>query len=190
MAKLLPWQTVSRMFHVSWNTVRSAVKQAVDYGMKHCDTGGIIYIGIDYVSRRKGHTYMTVVYDLQEKRILWSGAGREKETLQAFFKEHGEALKGRLKVVCCNMWQSYIDVVKEHVSKDVVLVFDKFHIVQHLNQAVDEVRKEEARELKKDHPELLKKTRYIWLKNPKNLTDKQRSRLGYLEKLNLKVNRA
>jgi transposase len=59
-----------------------------------------------------------------------------------------------------------------------------------LNQAVDEVRKQEALTLKKDNPELLKKTRYIWLKNPENLTDKQRARLGYLEKLNLKVNRA
>lgn len=190
MARILPWKTVAQMYHVSWNTVQAAVKQAVDYGLNHRDVGSVIYIGIDEISRRKGHKYATVVYDLNEKRILWMGEGRKKETLEEFFKEHGEALKGTLKAVCCDMWQSYIDVIEQNVEKDVVMVFDKFHIVGHLNKAVDEVRKEEARTLKKDNPELLKKTRYIWLKNPENLTDQQRSRLGYLEKLNLKVNRA
>lgn len=69
-------------------------------------------------------------------------------------------------------------------------MFDKFHLISHLNRAVDEVRRQEADELKRSSPELLKRTRYIWLKNPENLTDKQRARLGYLEKLNLKINRA
>jgi len=73
---------------------------------------------------------------------------------------------------------------------DSLLVFDKFHIIQHLLKAVDQVRKDEARELRKSNPELLKRTRYIWLKNPENLTDKQRVRLGHLEKLNLRSNRA
>lgn len=71
-----------------------------------------------------------------------------------------------------------------------LLVFDKFHIVRHLRAAVDTVRKEEARELKAQDPDVLKKTRYIWLKNPWNLTDQQKLRLSYLEKLNLKINRA
>jgi transposase len=190
MGKLLPWQTVAEMFKVNWGTVRAAVKQAVEYGLAHRKIGRVIYIGVDEVSSRKGHKYVTVVYDLTGKRMLWMGKDRTKETLETFFQEHGQALKGTLKGVCCDMWQPYIDVVTKHVNDDVVMVFDKFHIIQHLNKAVDEVRKEEARELKKDNPELLKKTRYIWLKNPENLTDNQRSRLGYLEKLNLKVNRA
>lgn len=87
------------------------------------------------------------------------------------------------------MWQPYIDMVKEHLP-DATLVFDKFHITQHLMQAVDEVRRDEVSELKKTNPELLKRTRYIWLKNPENLTDNQRSRLSHLEKLNLRCNRA
>ena len=190
MAKLLAWDVVARMFNVSWNTVQSAVKQSVDYGLKHRTLGKVLYIGIDELSRRKGHKYVTNVYDLDQKRLIWSGAGRKKETLEEFFNMHGEALKGSLMAVCCDMWRPYIDTVKAHVEDDVVLVFDKFHLIGHLNQAVDEVRREEARELKKSNPELLKKTRYLWLKNPENLTDKQRSRLGYLEKLNLKINRA
>jgi len=190
MAKLLAWDVVAKMFNVNWNTVQSAVKQSVNYGLKHRKLGKVLYIGIDELSRRKGHKYVTNVYDLDERRLIWSGEGRKKETLEEFFKTHGEALEGTLKAVCCDMWQPYIDIVKANVGNDVVLVFDKFHLISHLNKAVDDVRKEEARELKKDNPELLKKTRFIWLKNPENLTDKQRTRLGYLEKLNLKINRA
>lgn len=82
-----------------------------------------------------------------------------------------------------------MDVIKARFS-NTLLVFDKFHIVRHLMAAVDTVRKEEARELKAQDPDVLKKTRYIWLKNPWNLTDQQKLRLSYLEKLNLKINRA
>jgi len=187
--KLLAWEQVAQLFQVHWNTVASAVRQAVAYGLAHREWGGVLYIGIDELSRQKGHVYVTNVYDLTQKRLLWSGEGRSQETLRAFFEEHGQTLQEGVKAVCCDMWQPYIDMVKEHLP-EATLVFDKFHIMQHLLKAVDDVRREEARELKKTNPELLKRTRYIWLKNPENLTDKQRARLGYLEGLNLRSNRA
>jgi transposase len=187
--KLLAWDQVARLFGVHWNTVATAVRQAVAYGLEHRELGEVLYIGIDELSRQKGHVYVTNVYDLKEKRLLWSGEGRSQETLRAFFEEHGEALEHKVKAVCCDMWQPYIDILEEYLP-DATRVFDKFHIVQHLLKAVDAVRREEAHELKKTNPELLKRTRYLWLKNPENLTDKQRARLGYLEKLNLRSNRA
>lgn len=188
-SKLLAWDQVAQLFGVHWNTVAAAVRQAVAYGLEHREIGEILYIGIDELSRQKGHVYVTNVYDLKDKRLLWSGEGRSQKTLKAFFEEHGEPLKQKVKAVCCDMWRPYIDMVKEHLP-GATLVFDKFHITQHLLKAVDEVRREEARDLKKTNPELLKRTRYIWLKNPENLTDKQRVRLGYLEGLNLRCNRA
>jgi transposase len=187
--KLLPWDRVAKLFGVHWNTVATAVHQAVAYGLEHRDLDGVLYIGIDELSRRKGHVYVTNVYDLKRKRLIWSGEGRSLETLGRFFDEHGEALKGRIKGVCCDMWQPYIDTIKLRLP-EAVLVFDRFHVVQKLLQAVDQVRRDEANELQKTNPELLKKTRYIWLKNPENLTDKQRARLGHLEQLNLRSNRA
>lgn len=187
--KLLAWDVVAKLFKVHWNTVAAAVRQAVAYGLARRDLGQVLYIGIDELSRRKGHVYVTNVYDLKNKRLLWSGEGRSTETLQRFFNEHGDALKDRVKAVCCDMWRPYMDMVKANLPK-AVLVFDKFHIVQHLHRAVDEVRRDEARELQKTNPELLKRTRYLWLKNVENLTDKQRARLGHLEKLNLRCNRA
>ena len=87
------------------------------------------------------------------------------------------------------MWPPYIDVVKARAPR-AVLVFDKFHIVSHLMAAVDQVRRDEIREKGAAHKALMHKTRVIWLKNPWNLTEGQHQRLGELERLNLKINRA
>ena len=149
----------------------------------------LTHIGIDEISRKRGHVYVTNVYDLNARRLVWSGEGRSKKTLETFFDWLGEERTGKLEGVCCDMWQPYSDVVKEKAPQ-AVLVFDKFHIVQHLTKAVDQVRRDEIREKGKDHKTLMAKTRYIWLKNPWNLSDNQRRRLSELEKLNLKINRA
>lgn len=187
-ARILTWQQVASLFHCAWATVAAAVDEAVAYGLSQRDLSDVTHIGIDEISRKRGHVYVTNVYDLNSRRLLWSGEGRTKETLQGFFDWFGERAE-QLEGVCCDMWQSYIDVVKER-APDAILVFDKFHIVQHLTQAVDQVRRDEIREKGKAHKELMTDTRYIWLKNPWNLTDKQRVRLSQLERLNLKINRA
>jgi transposase len=188
-AKLLSWEEVARLFDVHWNTVKAAVRRAVEYGLLHRDTSGVVAIGIDEISRRKGHVYVTNVYDLVNMRLLWTGEGRDQDVLERFFKEWGAERILAIRCICCDMWDPYIKIIRQK-APEAVLVFDKFHIVQHLMKAVDAVRKEEANSLKKKNPELLKDTRYIWLKNPWNLTPRQRERLGYLEQLNLKINRA
>lgn len=187
--RVLPWQQVARLFGCAWGTVERAVEAAVTYGLAHRDLTGVTHIGIDEISRKKGHVYVTNVYDLREKRLLWSGEGRTQATLEAFFDFLGPEKTAAVEGVCCDMWQPYIDVIKRRAPQ-AVLVFDKFHIVSHLMAAVDQVRRDEIREKGPTHQALLRKTRYIWLKNPWNLTDLQRQRLGALERLNLKINRA
>jgi transposase len=188
-ARLLAWEVVAKLFGVSWSTVASAVKSAVRYGLEHRDTSDVRHIGIDEISRRKGHTYMTQVYDLDKKRLIWSGEGRKEETLIRFFEEWGPERTARIEGVCCDMWAPYMKVIRERCPGAVV-VFDKFHLVRHLLEAVDNVRKMEARALRAGEPDLLKGTKYLWLKNPWNLTPKQKQRLGFLERLNLKIHRA
>jgi transposase len=188
-ARLLSWDVVASLFGVSWGTVASAVKGAVRYGLEHRDTSEVSHIGIDEISRRKGHKYMTQVYDLGQKRLLWSGEGRGEDTLRRFFDEWGKERTERIEGICCDMWAPYMKVVGERCPTAVV-VFDKFHLVRHLLEAVDKVRKMEAQALKAKEPDLLKGTKYLWLKNPWNLTPKQRQRLGFLERLNLRVHRA
>jgi transposase len=188
-ARILTWKQVASLLHCSWSTVEAAVDEAVTYGLAHRDLSDVTHIGIDEISRKRGHVYVTNVYDLRRRCLLWSGEGRAKETLEGFFDWFGDERTAMLDGVCCDMWQPYIDVVKTRAPK-AILVFDKFHIVQHLTQAVDQVRRDEIREKGQDHKALMNKTRYIWLKNPWNLSDKQQARLSELEHLNLKINRA
>ncbi|PLX47328.1 MAG: ISL3 family transposase [Desulfobulbaceae bacterium] len=188
-ARVLTWKQVGRLFRCAWGTVAAAVDEAIQHGLAHRDLSEVTLIGIDEISRKRGHVYVTNVYDLDGRRLIWSGEGRGKDTLREFFEGFGPEQTAKLVGVCCDMWQPYVDVVKEK-APHAILVFDKFHIVQHLSKAVDQVRLDEIREKGASHKELMAKTRYIWLKNPWNLTSSQKGRLAELEKLNLKINRA
>ncbi len=187
--RVLPWKQVAQLFQCSWGTVATAVEEAVAYGLSNRDLEGLTHIGIDEISRKRGHVYVTNVYDLETKRLVWSGEGRKEETLKAFFDFLGPERTAALEGICCDMWQPYITVIKDRAPQ-AVLVFDKFHIVRHLINAVDQVRRDEIREKGPEHNALMRKTRFIWLKNPWNLTERQALRLGELERLNLKINRA
>lgn len=187
--RVLPWKQVAKLFRCSWGTVASAVDEAVAYGLAQRDLRELTHIGIDEISRKRGHVYVTNVYDLKSKRLVWSGEERTQETLEAFFEFLGPEKTAALQGICCDMWQPYIDVIKAQAPQ-AVLVFDKFHIVRHLMEAVDQVRRDEIREKGPAHKALMVKTRFIWLKNPWNLTEGQTFRLGELERLNLKINRA
>jgi transposase len=185
----LPWTRVAELFHCSWGTVNSAVTHVVEYGLANRNLEEITNIGIDEISRKRGHVYLTNVYDLDRAILIWSGDGRSKDTLTEFFKLLGSELCEQIQGVCCDMWKPYIEIVQKY-APDAIQVFDKFHIVSHLSKTVDEVRRQEINEKGKEHKELMVKTRYIWLKNPWNLTEHQNARLRSLEKLNLKINRA
>ena len=131
--RVLPWQQVATLFGCAWGTVERAVEAAVTYGLAHRDLTGVTHIGIDEISRKKGHVYVTNVYDLGRKRLLWSGEGRTQATLEAFFDFLGPDRTAALEGICCDMWQPYIDVIQARASQ-AVLVFDKFHIMRHLGE--------------------------------------------------------
>lgn len=188
-AKMMPWLQVARLFQCSWCTVAASVAYVVAFGLACRDLSGVTHIGIDEISRKKGHVYLTNVYDLRTGTLIWSGEGRTKDTLNAFFAFFGQERTKLLKGICCDMWPSFFETVKAKAPQ-ATLVFDKFHIVRQLTEAVDKVRRQEIRDKGKEHKELLSGTRYLWLKNPWNLTDKQKSSLGFLETLNLTIHRA
>jgi transposase len=188
-SKDLALEKVAEKFQVSWATVASAVQQAVAYGVEHRDLSGLRHLGVDELSRRKGHIYHTQIYDLDRNRLLESVPERKAASLEQFVETLEPACAQRIRAVCCDMWEPYVQVIQTRLPQ-ATLVFDKFHLVKHLNEAVDQVRKGEAAELKATNPDLLKGAKYLFLKNPWNLTPSQKQRLGALEKLNLKVSRA
>jgi len=188
-ARLLSWQEVSRFFRVSWDTVRQAVAQAVSYGLEHQEFTVVLSIGIDEISRRRGHRYMTNVYDLKARRLIWTGVGRDVDSLRRFFEWWGEERSKALVAICCDMWRPYLKGIEEYTS-NAAIVFDKFHVVRHLMEAVDEVRREESRLLAEEGGDLLKGTKYLWLKNPWRWTKREKQRFRELKRSNLKVYRA
>ncbi len=110
-ARAMPWQQVARLFRCSWGTVATAVEEAVAYGSAHRDLDQLTHIGIDEISRKRGPVYVTNVYDLVRKRLVWSGEGRSTDTINAFFDFLGPERTAVLEGVCCDMWQPYIDMV-------------------------------------------------------------------------------
>jgi transposase len=188
-ARQLTWQQVARLFGCSWGTVASAVAYVVAFGLARRDLSGVTHIGIDEISRQKGHVYLTNVYDLRTGTLIWSTEGRSTDSLDSFFSFFGQERTEQLKGICCDMWPAFIKAVKVKAPQ-ATLVFDKFHIVRKITEAVDIVRRQEISEKGKEHRKLVAGSRYIWLKNPWNLTDRQKVSLDALEKLNLTIHRA
>ena len=89
-AWILTWKEVAKLFNCSWSMVEAEVDEAVAYGMARHDLSGVTYIGIDEISRKQGYVYVTNVYDLKHRRLLWSSEGRARETLKGFFDWFGE----------------------------------------------------------------------------------------------------
>ena len=127
----------------------------------------------------KGHRYLTLVYQIEDgmKRLLWVAKERTEESLRGFFTSLGDEAKGSIRFVCSDMWQPYLNVIAEQVGR-AIHVLDRFHIMKKMNEAIDEVRREEAGKLKRDGYEpVLKNSRWCLLKRRENLTEKQTVKL-------------
>jgi transposase len=187
-AKRMSWKEVSEAFHVSWDKVYDAVKQAVSWGLAHRDLENIEAIGVDEVQWHRGHQYQTVVYQLDEgrKRLLWIGPDRTAKTLLRFFRFLGKQRASKLQFICSDMWQAYLKVIAKKASQ-AVHVLDRFHIMQRLGKALDEVRAAEVKQLKQDGYEpILKGAKWLLLKRPENLTDQQALKLQEILRYNLR----
>ena len=190
LARELSWQGTARQYGLNWKSVATIVKRAVQYGLRHRKRPPVHVIGMDEVSRRKGQVYLTVVYDLERRVLLWVGDDRTEEAVRPFFtKEMGARRCRTLQVVCMDMWAAYAKLVREHAPNAQIL-FDRFHIVKHLNEAVDAVRRELWRRLTSQERTTFKGTRWLLLKNPWNLKDDQKERLSTLVQWNTPLVRA
>jgi transposase len=191
-ARRLSWSEVARIFGTSWASVFRAVEGAVEWGRAHASFDAIEAIGVDEVQWRRGHKYLTVVYEIsgQCRRLLWIGEHREEQTLRGFFAWLGGERAANIRFVCSDMGKPYLNVIAEQIPR-AIHVLDRFHIVQTMNKAIDEVRAKEARKLKEAGAEpVLTHSRWCLLKRPRNLTDHQENRLQDLLHHNLRTVRA
>jgi transposase len=192
-AKRLYWKEVSDVFQTKWDNVFRSVKMAVAWGLANRNLDNITAIGIDEICwKKKGSKFLTLVYQIDNacKRLLWIGKDRTKKTLVSFFDEFGPDRSSLLRFICTDMWKPYLQVVAEKASQ-AINILDRFHIMSHMNKAIDKVRATEFKELKtKGEQAILTGSRWCLLKRPENCTEKQAVKLKELVSINLKTVRA
>ena len=191
-ARVLSWKEVARRFRSSWDTVFRCVEHAVRWGLEHRSLDGIGAIGVDEFAWKKGHKYLTLVYQLDHgrKRLLHIARHRTAAAFNEFFDMLGEQRSKQIVFVASDMWKAFLGVVRKRCST-AIHVLDRFHVMQLLSKAIDTVRREEVRSLKAaGRPALLTKTRWLLLKRRENMTGKERRRLRDLLKINLRSVRA
>jgi transposase len=165
-----------------WRIIKHYIKKA----LQKLDFSNITTFCVDETSERKGHKYITIFANKVTGYVLYVCKGKDASTVGNFFTEllshHGNPSK--ITQACCDMSPAFISGITEYFV-NAHIIFDKFHVMQLVNKAVDEVRRiDQVKNV------LLKKTRYIWLKNPENLTEKQTELLASLRTMELKTARA
>ena len=191
-ARRLSWKEVAEVFHTSWQKVFRSVEMAVEWGRAHQCLDDVEAVGIDEIQWQRGYRFLTLVYQIDAgcRRLLWIGEHRRAKTLLGFFRWFGPDRSAALRFICTDMWQPYLKVVAKKAAQ-AAHVLDRFHIAQQLSKAIDKVRAEEARALKAGGYEpVLKSTRWLLLKRPEKLSEKQEPRLAELLKYNLRTVRA
>lgn len=188
LAKAMPVKTISEFVNEHDTRLWRILHHYVDEARDKADYSDIRNVGMDETSRKRGHNYVSLFVDLDTPKVLFATEGKDASTVERFkqdLTDHNGNPEA-IEEMCSDMSPSFISGV-ETFFPNAHLTFDKFHIMKIINEAVDEVRRQEQ----KDRPELFR-TRYIWLKNFNNLNPSQTETLDELtvKKLNLKTSRA
>jgi len=182
---------VAERMGLSWDEVHGIMDRAVKRGLARRQAEPITHLGVDEKSFRKGHRYATIVNDLDQGRVLYVAKDRKEKSLDGFWNTLTKAQKDGIQAVAMDMWEAYENSVSRNLPDGrQKIVFDKFHIVKHLGEAVDRVRRAENKVLTAQGDERLVGTKYDWLRNPENFQPEQWREFGELRKSKLKTARA
>ncbi|MHB2153829.1 ISL3 family transposase [Calditrichota bacterium GD2] len=180
----------AQLLRISFDMLHHIMSKAVARGLSRRTEEDIKYIGIDEKSMKRGHTYVSVLSDSERRRVIDVSEGRTTSSASSLInKGLTEKQKEGLKAVSMDMWKAFIKAVQKELP-NASIVHDKFHIMKYLNDGVDKTRREEARKLQKSNDKTLVKSKYLFLKNPENMTDKQLSRFRKIQELNLTTSQA
>ena len=186
LAQHMPVKTVADIIGEHDTRIWRVLEHYVQEARSNEDFSNVHSVCVDETSRAKGHNYISVFVDLDESRVIHVCEGRDSGTVTSFkhdYEEH-KGLAGDVANFCCDMSPAFISGIESNFE-NAAITFDRFHVMKLMNEAVDQVRREEQA-----HNTNLKRTRYIWLKNPENLTSKQVKELGSLKDMHLKTSRA
>ena len=182
---------VAEMHRLSWDQVRRMEMVYMrELEAKHPPSQNLRAIGIDEVSIKKGHKYAIVVADLDQKRPIWvKSDGRKEEHMDVFYKEMGTRRSQGIKLAVMDMWKPFRNSTLRH-SPGAQIIYDKFHVLHHLSEALDEVRRREYKRVSENDRKFIKGQRYTLLSNRANLDLKGKRALNLLLEANKRLNKA
>lgn len=186
-----PIKTIAQELHLDWHSVKVLEMQYMREQLRRAGNPAPTVIGLDEISIRKGHTYRIVVSDLVRQRPIWFGGhDRSEASLRQFYTRLGAKRAKRLKLVVMDMWEPFATVTREQAPQAGIL-YDKFHVLQHLGEAMDEVRRREYAKVVDDRKRrFIKGQRYNLLSHWTNLALKGRRALRLLFQVNRRLNTA
>jgi transposase len=175
----MPSSTLSDLLHRIINRVRCGHK-----------IRGLVTLGVDEISYCKGRKFATIVYDLERACVVWVGKGKGRQSIDRFFQEAlSDGQRKRVRWASCDMSRAYIQAIKDHCP-NATLVIDRFHIVKALNEAVDEVRKQQWRQLGPEGRKVIKGLRWLLGMHSRNRTKGHTRLLNRLRHSNRRIHRA
>jgi transposase len=181
---------VAAELRLDWHTVKRLEKQYMTEQLKRAGNPRPNILGIDEISVRKGHDYRIVVSDLQKHRPIWfGGVDRSEASMDEFYGFLGKSKAGKLRVAVMDMWKAFRNSTNRHAPQAAIL-FDKFHVLRHLSEALDRVRKQEYARLSGRNRKFIKGQKYALLSHPENLTGEARKNLKLLLAANKRLNTA
>ncbi len=183
-------QDVARETHLNWKTIKALEMQYMQEQLRRAGTPAPPVIGLDEVSIRKGHTYRIVVSDLVRQRPIWfGGTDRSEASLDTFFTWLGPRKTARIRLAVMDMWKAFRNSTAKNAPTARIL-FDKFHVLRHLSDALDTVRKQEYARLQGKDRRFIKGQKFTLLSHRENLTLEGRQALKLLLAANKRLNTA
>ncbi len=185
MCRQMPVSAVADLVDLHEDSVWRILKHYVDRARKEVDASNLRVVGVDEISVKKNHNYITMFYDLERAKVIHVEKDKTKEVFKGL-RNYLERVNGTPDQVDCismDMYPAYVGGAEEYFNAEIV--YDKFHIIKQMNDVIDKVRRKEAKENK-----LLEKTRFMWLKNPDNLTEKEKEKLVSIKDLDIKTAKA
>ena len=170
---------VCRILDIDWKTAKDIDIHYTKQRLESLKNLSPTSIGIDEIAYEKGHKYLTVVRDADINKVIWMGVDRKEETLSQFFEELGTSKCSLITAAVVDMWDPYIASIRKHCPS-AEIVFDKFHVVKIINDALDDIRRKEFSKADENQRLQMKRKRFLILKRNDNLSEKQQESLREL----------
>jgi transposase len=174
---------VSEFVHMSWDQIKSIDKSELVKRYKRMDFSKLNILCVDEISIRKRHTYLTIIANYETGQVLGVERNRDYYALAKFLEKLPLKVRQKIKAVAIDMWDPYIKAINEFLP-DAKIVFDLFHVVAAFSRIIDKVRNEQYNKASESQKELMKRSRFLLLKNPQNLSYQEKPRLKQILKNN------